>query len=262
MSGQLLTKGIYFKDNPILVRVKGEGFEIIDGEHRWKVAKELNFSKIWCTIREATDEEAMELCVIKNKDRGTINYLKLSKLLNVHYEPYSRENGNNQKELGAKFGYSRQSIGEILPIYSQLKSADASALLRFSNRQLMFLARIRNDTLRHYIVKRTAEKNLSGKAPTAHTLSYSHGTGEKNGLHGAWNPRRLRRDVEPASACFHCARTLWTLGEEVLRVQALSSLLPLARVCILPKQWGAPGIAICHGCLLPRGLREVLGREP
>ena len=152
-----VTDGKYLKDNPILVRSIEDYYEIIDGEHRHKVANDLGFKTLWCIIREMDDKEAIELCVILNKDRGDINYFKLSKLLKDSYEKYSHD--LNQEELGRRFGYSRQSIGLILPIYENLKMC--LHVSTFSNRQLIQLARIRNEALRTLLVESMEDKVYS-----------------------------------------------------------------------------------------------------
>lgn len=144
-----VTEGKYLKDNPILVRPIEDYHEVIDGEHRLKVAKDLGFKTLWCSIREMDDEEAIELCVILNKDRGAINYFKLSKLLSNSYEAYSHD--LNQTDLGNRFGYSQQTIQQILPIYERLK--DYLYIGKFSNFQLVQLARVRNEALRTMLVE-------------------------------------------------------------------------------------------------------------
>jgi len=47
--------------NAIVVRKKEKGYEIIDGEWRWRACKELNFTEIPCNVIEATDEEVKQI---------------------------------------------------------------------------------------------------------------------------------------------------------------------------------------------------------
>ena len=157
-----LTEGRFLKDNPILVRSIDEGYEIVDGEHRWTVAVDLGYDEIWCDVREFSDQEAMELTVVLNKDRGQINYFKLSKLLNEFYEPYSHD--LNQEQLGQRFGYKQPQIALIKPIYDNLKIIAVAILFQFSNYQLRLLASVRNDALRYLLVGYSAEKGTKGKA--------------------------------------------------------------------------------------------------
>jgi ParB/RepB/Spo0J family partition protein len=52
---------------PILVRLRHDGkYEIIDGLHRYSIAKELEWTTIPVQITEATDDEAMRLGIVAN----------------------------------------------------------------------------------------------------------------------------------------------------------------------------------------------------
>lgn len=141
----------FLESNPILTRPNGDGtFEIVSGEHRWRAAKELGIVKVPCEIREMDDLEAARHRVILNKDRGKLDYFKLSKLLNHYYERY-RHNGMTQEKLGKLFGFSRVSVALILPIYPRLKKC--LHVNNFSNRDLLNLARVECDFLRECLIE-------------------------------------------------------------------------------------------------------------
>jgi len=189
-----LTKGVYLTDNPIMVRPiddESYAFEIIDGEHRWNAAVDLGYPSICVNVREGLDEEAaMELCVVLNKDRGQINYFKLSKLLTNAYEAYSHD--LNQEELGRRFGYSQPTMALILPVYERLESIDASILSGFSNRELTFLARVRNNDLRQALVNYASERKIS--SDTIQKLASNMNTVSKYGVTEALNNEVLKKD--------------------------------------------------------------------
>ena len=68
--------------NPILVRNKGKGYEIIDGEHRWRALHQLGYEEAEVTLIEGlTDEEAKQLTIVLNETRGRANPEKLGALL-------------------------------------------------------------------------------------------------------------------------------------------------------------------------------------
>ena len=152
-----VTEGRYLKDNPLLVRTVNDHYEIIDGEHRHKVAGDLGYKTLWCRVSELDEEEAIELCVILNKDRGAINYFKLSKLLSTFYKPYSK--ALNQEHLGLRFGYAQNSISQIIPIFERLQMY--LYIDTFSNFQLVQLARVSNEALRTLLVEKMVEKPLA-----------------------------------------------------------------------------------------------------
>jgi hypothetical protein len=66
---------------PITVREMGDSWEIIDGEHRWKAAKELGYLSIPVIVIDVTEEEAKQLTIVLNETRGEANPEKLKALL-------------------------------------------------------------------------------------------------------------------------------------------------------------------------------------
>ena len=66
---------------PIVVRPQGEGYEIVDGEHRWRVARELGLSEVPCVIAEAGDTEARIKTLQFNGLRGDNDPEELAALL-------------------------------------------------------------------------------------------------------------------------------------------------------------------------------------
>jgi len=147
----------FLEANPILARPNSDGtYEIVDGEHRWRAAKELGLEEVPCDIREMDDLEADRHHVILNKDRGALDYFKLSKLLNRNYERYNH-NGLTQGRLGEVFGFSQSAIAHILSIYLRLgKYVD---LHTFSNWDLLNLARVESDLLREWIVEAARDED-------------------------------------------------------------------------------------------------------
>lgn len=151
----------YLEKDPILVRPVDSSYEIVDGEHRWKACAELGFEEIYVEVEELTRDEAKRRCVIRNKDRGTLWYYKVSENLNEDWERYKR-GGMIQEELGKRYGFTRQKVSELLPIYPRLsiadESAEHSALLMFSNSQLIFLARVHNKIFCKALVEHAKDK--------------------------------------------------------------------------------------------------------
>jgi hypothetical protein len=68
---------------PIIIRTTPEGwYQIIDGEHRWKAAKQLEMAEIpvW-NLGVISDVDAKQLTVVLNETRGTAERDKLGELL-------------------------------------------------------------------------------------------------------------------------------------------------------------------------------------
>jgi ParB family chromosome partitioning protein len=55
---------------PIVVRPKGEGFEILGGFHRWSIAGELGYHSVPCVVLNLDDRRAKILSVNLNEMKG------------------------------------------------------------------------------------------------------------------------------------------------------------------------------------------------
>lgn len=67
---------------PITVRTRGSDYEIIDGEHRWKAARQLGWKEIlvW-DVGDMSDADAKQLSLVLNRLHGVDDPLRLRDLL-------------------------------------------------------------------------------------------------------------------------------------------------------------------------------------
>ena len=66
---------------PILVRPHNETHQIVDGEHRWRAAKQMDIDEITCVVKEMTDEEAKITTLNMNEIKGTNNPIKETEVI-------------------------------------------------------------------------------------------------------------------------------------------------------------------------------------
>jgi len=66
---------------PIVVRRKGDRYEILGGYHRWNVAKELGYETVPCAVVEMDDRRAKVLSVNLNEMKGQSVTSLLSELI-------------------------------------------------------------------------------------------------------------------------------------------------------------------------------------
>jgi len=86
---------------PILVRELPDGkYELIDGEHRLKIVKELGWKEIPATILKVDDAKATLLNVLANTARGTQNPMDVAEALKK-----ARDVGLTEEELAAATGH-------------------------------------------------------------------------------------------------------------------------------------------------------------
>ena len=107
-----LTKSIeeFGIEQPILVRKEGEKYIIVDGEHRYLIAKKLGFKAVPVVIRDFSISEAKLQTINMNKLRGDFDKEKLAKVLVDLQEEYSKE------ELAFLTGFS----GDELDVFNSL----------------------------------------------------------------------------------------------------------------------------------------------
>ena len=93
---------------PVLLRnIAPEGeikYGVIDGEHRFLVAKKLDYEEIPSIIVDKKLPEAMLATINMNKLRGEFDTLKLAEVIHILHETYSME------ELEEKLGYSTDEM--------------------------------------------------------------------------------------------------------------------------------------------------------
>ncbi len=126
---------------PVLVRQKGELYELIAGERRWRAAKLLNLKEIPALIKNSTDEESLELALIENIQRQNLNPIEQARA----YQYLIKKFELTQERLSQIVGKARVSITNILRLLKlpqevqeeikrgKLTFAHARALLEIEN---------------------------------------------------------------------------------------------------------------------------------
>lgn len=95
---------------PIVVRKKGERYELIAGERRVRAAKLAGLKRIPVIIKEITDVEARKLALVENIQREDLNPLDAAKAIKAIIAEYSL----SQDELADSLGISRSALANKL----------------------------------------------------------------------------------------------------------------------------------------------------
>lgn len=95
---------------PILVTNRGGQLELIAGERRLKAAKLAGLTKVPVIIREADEQQKLELAIIENIQRHDLNPIEEAD----SYQKLSREFGLSQEEVAQKVGKSRSVVANKL----------------------------------------------------------------------------------------------------------------------------------------------------
>lgn len=95
---------------PLLVRRKGDGFELIAGERRLRAAKALNLSELPAIVKNVEDKDSLELALIENIQREG-----LSPIEEAHAYKYLIEKFNvTQEKISEVLGKARVTISNTL----------------------------------------------------------------------------------------------------------------------------------------------------
>ncbi len=95
---------------PLIVRKKGKGYEIVAGERRWRASVKAELKEIPCIVRELDDEQNMLLAIIENMQREDLNPMEEAEGLNQMIAAY----GLTQEQVSRSVGKSRPYIANSL----------------------------------------------------------------------------------------------------------------------------------------------------
>src|SRR4029453_5186111 len=97
---------------PIIVRQRGNRFQIIAGERRYQAAIQVGLREIPIVIREVDDNEIIEVALVENLQRKDLTAFEEAEALHSLYTrcDYTDEN------MARRLGKSRTSITESLSL--------------------------------------------------------------------------------------------------------------------------------------------------
>ncbi len=94
---------------PLLVRPRGEGFEIVAGERRWRAAGLAGLTELPVIIRDLSDREALEIAIVENLQREDLGPLEEARAYQALLEQ-----GLNQEAVAQAVGKGRSTVANAL----------------------------------------------------------------------------------------------------------------------------------------------------
>ena len=91
---------------PIVVRKKGERFQIVAGERRWRASQRANIKKIPAIVRNISDDKLLELALIENIQRQELNAIEEARA----YKNLVESIGLTQEMIAERVGKNRTVI--------------------------------------------------------------------------------------------------------------------------------------------------------
>lgn len=151
---------------PIVVRKKDFGYEIVAGERRWRASQRAGLQKIPAIIKNISDEKLLELALIENIQRQELNAIEEARA----YKKLIDTIGLTQEMVAGRVGKDRSFIANYLRLLKlpddiqnlvsdeKLSVGHARALLTVDNTEIQ--RRIARNIIEMSLSVRETEKSV------------------------------------------------------------------------------------------------------
>jgi len=95
---------------PLLVRRRGERYQIIAGERRFRAARAIGLASVPVTVREVADEHLLELALVENIQREELNAIEEAQAFHRLQDEFRL----TQEEIARRVGRDRTTIANTL----------------------------------------------------------------------------------------------------------------------------------------------------
>ncbi len=170
-------------------------YELIAGERRWRAARAAGLSDVPAILRDATEEQLLELALVENIHREDLNAIDRA----IAYGQFRDEFGLAAEQIGERVGEDRTTVTNylrLLELPSEIQDLVASDLLSMGHARALAGLRSRDEQIKlaEYAVRkgfsvRTLEESVRKLRGPAKTTSAGGGQGHRN-------KRPLIRDLE------------------------------------------------------------------
>ncbi|WP_419555876.1 ParB/RepB/Spo0J family partition protein [Pseudosulfitobacter pseudonitzschiae] len=107
LAASIAEKGVI---QPLIVREKDGGFEIVAGERRWRAAQMAKLHELPVILRDFDDMEVLEVAIIENIQRADLNAIEEA----AGYRQLMDKFGHTQEKMAEALGKSRSHIANLL----------------------------------------------------------------------------------------------------------------------------------------------------
>ncbi len=95
---------------PLVVRRKGDKFELIAGERRWRAAQKAGIKEVPILVKDVSESELLELSLIENIQRENLNPIEEAEAYRGLMEQFHL----TQEEISQKVGKDRTTVANAL----------------------------------------------------------------------------------------------------------------------------------------------------
>jgi ParB family transcriptional regulator, chromosome partitioning protein len=139
LMASIAEKGII---EPLVVRQRGERFQIVAGERRYQAAVQVGLRELPVVIRDADEAEMLELALIENLQRKDLTPFEEAEALHGLAESC----GYTHEDLARRLGKSRTSITESLALTAMPEGIRNLCRLADISSKSLLLQVVRQDT--------------------------------------------------------------------------------------------------------------------
>ncbi len=144
---------------PITVRkIENNNYQLISGERRLRACKELGLKNIPAFVREANDQDSLEMALVENIHRQDLDAIEIA----ISYQRLIEEINLTQEELSDKIGKNRTTISNYLRLLKLdpiIQSGIRDGFISMGHGRSLINVNSNKDQLNIY--KKIISKNLS-----------------------------------------------------------------------------------------------------
>jgi ParB family chromosome partitioning protein len=164
LADSIREKGIV---QPLIVRRSGEKLELVAGERRWRAAQRVGLKDAPVIVRQASDQDVLELALIENLQREDLNPIEEARA----FSRLATDFFLKQEDIAQKVGKSRAAVANamrLLDLHSQVQTWVVQERLTVGHAKVLLSAKgqdeqlaLAEETLRRGLTVRGAEKLLA-----------------------------------------------------------------------------------------------------
>ncbi len=145
---------------PVIVRPRTDGYELIAGERRWRAAQVIGLLQIPAVVKEMSDEEAALASLVENVQRENLHFFEEA----VAYERLVKEFGLTQEQVAQQVGRTQSSVANrlrLLQIAPEVREIISREIL--SERHARALLKLGSAELQKVVLAEVVRRRLTVK---------------------------------------------------------------------------------------------------
>lgn len=145
---------------PLIVRRNGDGYELIAGERRLRAAMKAGLKEVPVVVREASDNDSLQLALIENLQREDLNAIEEAQA----YRRLQEEFHLGQEEIAQKVGKSRPAVANSMRLLQLPEEVQRDLIEgKLSAGHARALLSLERDTLISAAAREVIAKGLSAR---------------------------------------------------------------------------------------------------